>query len=75
MQFVEHTFGSGRVFEYLVKTVGAYEWTTGRRKRRNRKSTIEDYRKMQERGRNAQNGEEVFRNENVRESSDDKNIA
>ncbi|MBR3815136.1 MAG: hypothetical protein IKJ27_00245 [Clostridia bacterium] len=65
----KNMYGHGYIYEYNSGFNGAYEMGDGKRKRKNRKSIIENYFKSQNRGRNAGNG-----NKELRSGSDEKRV-
>ena len=65
----KNMYGHGYIYEYNSGFNGAYEMGDGKRKRKNRKSIIENYFKSQNRGRNAGNG-----NKELRSGSDEEKV-
>ena len=62
-QILREMYGDKFIFEYQAYVDGAYEWTTGRRERKNRRGLVEDYRKSQVREGNSGNGSKNLRDE------------
>ncbi len=61
---IKDIYGERSVYEYASNVDGAYEWVTGRRKRKSRKSIVKNYRTQQDGGRNASSSSEIVRNGN-----------
>lgn len=55
-RIVENTLGKGSVIRYNSRFDGAYEWTNGKRKGKNRRAVIERYQRLQNGRRNDTEG-------------------
>ncbi len=69
-QYVRDFAGEKCAYEYKSNVDGAYEWTTGRRERKNRRGLVEDYIKSQNREGTSRNGGENLRGERNDESGE-----